>query len=343
VTPGKLTCEISRRPCWNTFYVGLGINAAAVLLLVILDPQLRTKVLPEPTINHYVTLVSPFEPKPVVSTQPRIPAAPKVAKLERPRFTPPPPRVEPPKPEKIPPKIEVAKSQPPREVIASLVPPKPVAPPPVRQVKTNVFDLEKSNLPVVREAARKVETGGFGDPNGLPGQGDPKRQTITATNVGSFDLPAGPGKGNGGGGARGVSGQVRTAGFGDASTKPVLEARNENVAASGFGDVVAQKESADPHPIASKPQIQPVEILFKPLPEYTSEARRRGVQGEVLLDVVFEASGALRINRVVKSLGYGLDDMALAAAKKIQFRPARRDGQPYDYAALVHIRFELAE
>jgi TonB family protein len=348
VTPGNFTCEISRRPCWNTFYIGLGINAAAVLLLVIVDPQLRTKVLPEPTINHYVTLVSPFEPKPVVSVPSvRIPVAPKVAKLERPQITPPPPRVEPPKPEnkpeKIPEKIEVAKSQPPREVISPVAPPRPVAPPPMRQVKTNVFASEKSDLPVVHEAARKVQTGGFGDPNGLPGQGDPKRQTITATNVGSFDLPAGPGKGNGTGGSRGVSGQVHTAGFGDVSTQPVLEARNENVVASGFGDVVAQKENADPHPITSKPQIEPVEILFKPLPEYTPEARRRGVQGEVLLDVVFEASGALRINRVVKSLGYGLDDMALAAAKKIQFRPARRDGQPYDYAALVHIRFELAE
>jgi TonB family protein len=340
VTPGDLTCEISRRPCWNTFYIGLGINAAAVLLLVIADPQLRTKVLPEPAINHYVTLVSPFEPKPVVSTLPmRIPVAPKLAKAERSRFTPPPPRVEQPKPEKV----EIAKSQPPREVFAPVVAPKPIPSPPARQVKTDVFDSEKSELPVVREAARKVQTGGFGDPNGLPGQGDAKRQTITAMNVGSFDLPAGAGKENGTDGSRGVSGKIRTSGFGDVSTQPVLEARNENVVASGFGDVVAQKESADPHPIATKPQIEPVQILYKPLPEYTPEARRRGVQGEVLLDVVFEASGALRINRVVKGLGYGLDDMALAAAKKIQFRPALRDGQPYDCAALVHIRFELAE
>jgi TonB family protein len=344
VTPGDLTCEISRRPCWNTFYIGLGINAVAVLVLVILDPQLRTKVLPEPAINHYVTLVSPFEPKPVVSTPPmRTPVAPKLAKLERPQFTSPPPKVEPPKPKKIPEKIEVAKSQLPHQVVASVLPPKSAPPPPVRHVKTNVFDSAKSDLPVVHEAARKVQTGGFGDPIGLPGQGDPKRQTLTAMNVGSFDLPAGPGKGKGTDGSHGVSGQVHTAGFGDVSTQPVLEARNENVVASGFGDVVAQKQTADSHPIATKAQIEPVQILFKPLPEYTPEARRRGVQGEVLLDVVFEASGALRINRVVKSLGYGLDDMALAAAKKIQFRPALRDGQPYDYAALVHIRFELAE
>jgi protein TonB len=76
---------------------------------------------------------------------------------------------------------------------------------------------------------------------------------------------------------------------------------------------------------------------------YTAEARRRGVEGEVLLEVVFSASGSLHINRVVKGLGYGLDDSALAAAQRIQFRPARRDGQPYDCATLVHMVFELAD
>jgi hypothetical protein len=33
----------------------------------------------------------------------------------------------------------------------------------------------------------------------------------------------------------------------------------------------------------------------------------------------------------------------VAAAQHIQFHPARRDGQPYDCAALVHIKFELSE
>jgi len=59
----------------------------------------------------------------------------------------------------------------------------------------------------------------------------------------------------------------------------------------------------------------------------------------VLLDVVFEASGELHIKRVVKRLGYGLDENAWR--QRIQFRPPRRVGQPYDCAALVHIMFEL--
>jgi TonB family protein len=84
-----------------------------------------------------------------------------------------------------------------------------------------------------------------------------------------------------------------------------------------------------------------VEIVYKPRPGYYRGSTAAKSEGEVLLDVVFAASGSLRVNRVVKGLGYGLDDMALAAAQYIQFHPARRDGQPYDCAAPVHIVFEL--
>ena len=202
-------------------------------------------------------------------------------------------------------------------------------------------------MATARKPPREVQTGGFGDPNGVPGQGDPKRQTVTVASVGSFDLPAGVGKGNGTGGTRGVSGTIRGAGFtgaGDAGTSRSHGRGKEGVVVqAGFNEVVTPGGSLSPQRIQKKPQLQPVEIVFKPRPTYTQEARRRGIEGEVLLDVVFGASGSLHVNRVVKGLGYGLDDSALVAAQRIQFRPARRDGQPYDCAALVHIVFELSE
>jgi hypothetical protein len=45
---------------------------------------------------------------------------------------------------------------------------------------------------------------------------------------------------------------------------------------------------------------------------------------------------------VVRGLGHGLDENAVAAAGGIRFHPARRDGTPVDYQATVHITFELA-
>lgn len=347
MTPGSLTCEISRRPCWRTFYVGLAVNATAVLLVLAIDPSLHTILAEQPLITaRYIALVAPVM-KPSATTPPTAPMAATLVKVKRPISRP----VHETIPE--PQKAEVAKARPSSEMppVARRTPAEAAAKPapalPVHNVNThvntNVFASERSDLPVVHELARKVQTGGFGDPNGLPGQGDPKRETINATNVGSFDLPDGSGKGNGTGRSSGTSARIRTSQFADASKPQVLGARNENVVAGGFGDVIAETKSADAQQLALQAHIQPVQILFKPVPAYTPQARRLGVQGEVLLDVVFEASGALEIKRVVKGLGYGLDDMALAAARQIQFRPALRDGQPYDCAALVHIHFELAD
>jgi len=66
------------------------------------------------------------------------------------------------------------------------------------------------------------------------------------------------------------------------------------------------------------------------------------IEGEVLLEVVFEASGKLHVNRVVRGLGHGLDDAAIRAAEQIRFKPALRNGQPADSNAVLHIVFQLA-
>jgi TonB family protein len=92
----------------------------------------------------------------------------------------------------------------------------------------------------------------------------------------------------------------------------------------------------------SQPAITPVEILSKPKPVYTAEARLSGVQGSVILDVLFTASGRVDVLRVVRGLGHGLDDAAIDAARKILFRPATAAGKPVDYRATVRIIFQLA-
>jgi len=46
--------------------------------------------------------------------------------------------------------------------------------------------------------------------------------------------------------------------------------------------------------------------------------------------------------KVVRGLGHGLDESAVRAAEKIQFKPALRDGHPADFEAVLHIVFQLA-
>lgn len=200
-----------------------------------------------------------------------------------------------------------------------------------------------SQKPTVNAAVEKVQTGGFGDPNGLPGTGRQGAKLYTAS-TGSFDMPAGPGQGNGSAGAKGIKGTVASADFGSGiATTSNGRSKNSGIATGGFGSEqvvhstgpkIAQPDSA----AASTP----VEITFKPNPVYTDEARSMKLQGEVLLEVGFSADGTLHVNRVVRGLGHGLDEAAVAAANKIRFKPALRSGQPVDSTAVVHVTFQLA-
>ncbi len=82
--------------------------------------------------------------------------------------------------------------------------------------------------------------------------------------------------------------------------------------------------------------------MDKPRPDYTAEGRNLRLEGDVVLDVVFLASGQVQVSRVASGLGHGLDESATRAAQQIKFKPALREGQPVDYPARVRIEFRLA-
>ena len=223
--------------------------------------------------------------------------------------------------------------------------------PPNIDVKTGTFSTGSSAKPAVDMPARNVQTGGFGDPNGIKGEGKSGKVANIAS-LGAFDLPAGAGAGNGTGGAKGVKGTVASAGFGN-GVAPVgnggaggggsgVGGGGRTVRQGGFADAeVPKPESGARKKEAVAPQT-PVEILFKPRPDYTEEARKLKVEGEVLLRILFTAGGEVRVVDVVRGLGRGLDENAIRAAQQIRFKPAQRDGQPVDSTATVHILFQLA-
>jgi TonB family protein len=109
-----------------------------------------------------------------------------------------------------------------------------------------------------------------------------------------------------------------------------------------FGDATVESPARRPNQPIGEARFEPVEILFKPRPLYTTEARKRQIEGEVLLETVFSASGDVRVLRVLSGLGYGLDESAITAARAMRFRPARREGVAVDAIATVHIVFQLA-
>jgi TonB family protein len=200
-----------------------------------------------------------------------------------------------------------------------------------------------SVAPTVNAAVEKVQTGGFGDPNGLKGTGKTGAK-LYAAQAGSFDMPVGAGQGNGSGGAKGLKGTVASADFGNGvatSGKGDGRSGGAGISTGGFGaeEVVHGTKIAQAD---SGPATTPVEITFKPSPVYTDEARGLKLEGEVLLEVMFGANGSLHVNRIVRGLGHGLDEAAIAAANKMRFKPALRMGQPIDSTAVVHVLFQIA-
>jgi TonB family protein len=212
---------------------------------------------------------------------------------------------------------------------------------PKEDVKMNNMDSGSAAAATVKAPINKVQTGGFGDPNGIPGKGDPQH----ATNVnrqGSPALPGGPGYGNGTGGDKGIRGTVASTGFGNGiANPPPSGGKQGKVQSSGFGDQAAA-DAPKKKVAAAGPADTPVDILEKPKPEYTAEGRSLKLEGDVVIDVVFLSNGTMQINHVVRGLGHGLDEAAVRAAQTIKFKPAKRDGQPVDFPARVRIEFRMA-
>src|SRR6202163_2272245 len=212
---------------------------------------------------------------------------------------------------------------------------------PREEVKMNNLNNGSAAPATVVAPVNKVQTGGFGDPNGRPGNGDPKKST-NINRLGSPALPGGPGYGNGTGGDKGIRGTVASTGFGNGTANPPAGGKRGAVQNTGFADQSAVPDVPKKKAASAESGTGTVDILDKPRPEYTAEGRSLKVEGDVVIDVVFLASGAVQVNHVVSGLGHGLDESAVHAAQQIKFKPAKRDGQAVDFPARVRIEFHMA-
>ncbi len=123
----------------------------------------------------------------------------------------------------------------------------------------------------------------------------------------------------------------------------VLGKVNETVRLTEFHDIVVEQRPRERQPTKTKKDLSAqVQIIEKLRPSYTAAAREHQIEGEVLLDVIFGASGTIQVLGVIKGLGYGLDARATEATRKIRFKPAEREGKPIDSRARVRITFQLA-
>ncbi len=206
----------------TVFQVGL---AAFLVALPMFFPQkLVTQIMYEVTPIAAPDTSVPLPPKPA-AVRPKVQPTPSpqpverpepvhVAKLLAPRT------LVPPKPKPV-----VVQNQEAPKIDQPLMEAKfdaPAASEPVRPrepVKTGILTTGSAAPATVNQPIDKVQTGGFGDPHGMPGNGNPNKRA-TIAHFGSPVLPPGPGYGNGTGGANGVRGTVASAGFGNGVAIP---------------------------------------------------------------------------------------------------------------------------
>ena len=87
--------------------------------------------------------------------------------------------------------------------------------------------------------------------------------------------------------------------------------------------------------------IEPPSLLKEVKPDYSEEARRRGIEGDVVMEIVVRHDGTVGDVRVLQGLGHGLDERAIAAVRRWRFAPATRRGAPVDVLVEVAMEFKL--
>jgi TonB family protein len=288
------------------------------------------------------TLVLPNTPPPppkIKIATPKLPDPPKIheVKLDAPKIEL--PKLEP-KPEKPiqmeaklnapvikAPKVAVVLSPQPKAALAVAA-----APAQVPQAKPSTAPVHVGQLFGVTpnpNATRPAQVAAIGNPyGGMNGPATAPRGVVGSTGFGN---------GTKSGSSNGIVGKVASAGI--PGNTAASTANIGKVASTGIPGMTAA--SVTPKAIAG-PADTAVEVLSKPQPQYTSDARLAKVQGDVVLRVTFTATGQILVQGVVQGLGHGLDEEARRVTERIRFRPATHNGKPVDSTNNIRISFQLA-
>lgn len=332
---------------WSTMAASLGVHALFAAGVVVLGTVTASVVLEEkPETDLTFVQVAPPPPPPVRVPVRLPPPVFRDVKVE----TPPIPIDVPREPEPV-----VARNEPTPPPAPESPRPVPEPPKAVPQVTVGSFAASGNSVRAA-EVARPVVQAGFdaaaarapeirtamaavGSFEQAAGSGRPRPGTDRANVVGDAGFGAGVTTGKGRGGAGGT---VTSGGFGSGVAGGTgTGARAPQAVKTTDFDTRDAQQPATP-PVRTAPTERPIEILSKPIPQYTDEARAKRIEGDVVLEVEFTSAGEIRVLRVVRGLGYGLDESATRAVQAMRFKPAQRNGEPVDIRTTVNIAFRLA-
>lgn len=100
----------------------------------------------------------------------------------------------------------------------------------------------------------------------------------------------------------------------------------------------------------------PPELLFRVEPEYSEESRRARINASVQIEGVVDRAGRLQRIRVLRGAGFGLDERAVEAVRRWQFKPGVKSRsraevkamftvpfRAFPHGATAHLQFRLAD
>ena len=198
----------------------------------------------------------------------------------------------------------------------------PTRPPDAKVFRSDNFELKTPRPETEGNQKYEKKFDRWGDPNGR---------------FASFSN----GTGSGGGQGSGVgTGQGSGRGTGNGSG---TGSGSGSGLGSGNGGGTGDGTGGNPPPPPARPVgvTQGIKIISKPRPGYTDAARQNNVQGTVILRVTFLASGQIGSISAVKGLPNGLTEQAIAAARRISFEPAKRDGVGQSITRQVEYTFSI--
>jgi periplasmic protein TonB len=148
--------------------------------------------------------------------------------------------------------------------------------------------------------------------NNMPNLGDPRTSVVGMASNGTGDL-GGMGTGSGSG-----LGSGKGNGYGPGE-------------GGGYGGGLYHVGGG-----VSAPQL-----VFAPDPEFSDEARRAKFQGVCVVSLVVDPEGNPQRVQVVRHLGMGLDQKAVAAVKQYRFKPATFEGRPVPVEVNIEVTFRI--
>jgi TonB family protein len=105
---------------------------------------------------------------------------------------------------------------------------------------------------------------------------------------------------------------------------------------------IPQEEQSNTPYVVGSAGVKPPVVLTQSLPAYTEEARAFRIEGIVLVQAVIRKDGSVDSFKLVRELGYGLDESAIKTiGTRWRFEPGTLDGEPVDVQANIEVSFKL--